>query len=121
MPLHAQSALLQRGRVVGQHGIGQRTQLATLAPLGAGQAFQLGQGEQPVDQLAQPLGLLTDLGGETGPLGLGQRRVFEQLGRAADRGQRAFQLMRQRAHELLTLRAAVEPLAHRAHRLGQLA
>ena len=47
--------------------------------------------------------------------------VAQQLGRALDRGQRALQLVRQRAHGVLEALAILQPLAHLVDGHGQVA
>ena len=83
-----------------------------------GAGFQAGQLQHLVDQPLHPFPLLADAGQEATRHRL-RGRLLQQLGGAAQGGQRALQLVGQAVHILLDIGLALELAAHVLQRLAQ--
>ena len=89
----------------------QRAQRHRRGRIQAAPRFERGQLHHPVDHLLDALRLARDVGDEAGAVGVGHR-LLQQLGRAADRRQRALDLVRDRLHVVGDVVAAGERVAH---------
>ena len=74
--------------------------------------FERGQLHHAIDELLDARCFALDVGYETGTIGRRHRGLVQQLGRAADRRQRALQLVRQGLHIVGHIVAAGQGIAH---------
>ena len=90
---------------------GDRAQRDRLGAIDALPRLERGQLHHAVDQLLDALRLARDVGDKARTVGVAHR-LLQQLGRAADRRQRALHLVRHRLHIVGDVVAAGERIAH---------